>query len=113
MWILSNTDPIVVLHGGVISAEVLIQNWYANVPEARSQVDALLKQAGLSMDAVMAQTLALKLDEIERIDRMISQAEARRRDDEEAFAILKRWFRFNIHGCTLLHLPGRRRRSVR
>ena len=33
---LSNTDPIVVLHGGVISAEVLIQNWYANDPQARS-----------------------------------------------------------------------------
>lgn len=30
------------------------------------------------MDAVMAQTLAIKLDAIERIDRMIMSAEARR-----------------------------------
>ena len=41
-------------------------------------VDAALAAAGLTMDAVMAQTLALKIDEVERIDRMIAGAEARR-----------------------------------
>ena len=33
---------------------------------------------GQSMDAVMAQTLAKKLDDVERIDRMLANAEARR-----------------------------------
>src|SRR3954470_18854917 len=39
---------------------------------------ALLAKTGLTMDAVMAQTLALKLDEIDEIDQMIASAEARR-----------------------------------
>ena len=37
-----------------------------------------LAAAGLTMDAVMARTLALKIHEIERIDRMAMAAEARR-----------------------------------
>jgi hypothetical protein len=42
------------------------------------EVDKALASAGLSMDAVMAQTLCLKLDEVERIEHMIAIAEARR-----------------------------------
>jgi hypothetical protein len=42
------------------------------------RVDKLLAPAGLTMDAVMAQALSLKLDDIERIDRMIATAEGRR-----------------------------------
>jgi hypothetical protein len=42
------------------------------------RVDKLLASAGLTMDAVMAQALSLKLDDIERIDRMIATAEGRR-----------------------------------
>jgi len=38
----------------------------------------LLASADLTMDAVMAETLALELDKVERIDRMIMSAEARR-----------------------------------
>lgn len=40
-------------------------------------VDAAL-DTGLTNDAVMAQTLALKIDQVERIDRVIADAEARR-----------------------------------
>jgi hypothetical protein len=48
--------------------------------EARSLklVEKLLKSAGLSMDEVMAKTLEYKLDRVERIDRLIASAEARR-----------------------------------
>src|SRR5262249_34064220 len=42
------------------------------------RVDELLASAGLTMDAVMAQTLCTYLDEVERIARMIASAEARR-----------------------------------
>jgi hypothetical protein len=56
----------------------LAKRWAARDEAAVAQVDALLASAGLTMDAVMAQTLRVRIDEIERIDRMITAAEARR-----------------------------------
>jgi hypothetical protein len=53
-------------------------DWASRKPRAVATVDAALAAAGLTMDAVMAQTLALKIDEIDRIGRMIAGAEARR-----------------------------------
>ena len=47
-------------------------------PAAVAKVSRLLDLAGLSEDAILAQTLAVKLDEIDRIDRMTFQAERRR-----------------------------------
>jgi hypothetical protein len=41
-------------------------------------VDAILAKAGLTMDAMMAQTLARNIDGVERIDRLVASAEARR-----------------------------------
>jgi hypothetical protein len=58
--------------------DVLVGDWFAREPEAIKRVDQILESAGLSMDAVMAQTLSVKLDDIERIDRMTALAEARR-----------------------------------
>ena len=43
-----------------------------------SRSTEILASAGMTMDAVMAQTLSLKLDDIERIERMIAMVEARR-----------------------------------
>lgn len=74
---IGENDPIRALYGA-ISAEALVKDWYANDEKARSQVDALLKKAGLTMDDVMAQALALKMTEIEQINRMIALAEGRR-----------------------------------
>ena len=56
----------------------LSQRWAARQLEAAEQVDAILNAAGLGMDHVMALTLRLRIAEIERIDRMIASAEARR-----------------------------------
>src|SRR3954452_651977 len=42
--------------------KALVEPWYARDPEALKNVDELLATAGLSMDAVMAQTLAKKLE---------------------------------------------------
>ena len=47
-------------------------------PKAVEEVNEILASAGLTMDAVMAQSLSIKLDDIERIDRMTALAEARR-----------------------------------
>jgi hypothetical protein len=56
----------------------LVHNWSIRDHEALTEVESILDQMGQSMDAVMAQTLAKKLDDIERIDRMLANAEGRR-----------------------------------
>jgi len=56
----------------------LIAGWSAREPAAVKKVEQFLKAHGLTMDAVMAHSLVACLDEIERIDIMISRAEARR-----------------------------------
>jgi hypothetical protein len=58
----------------------LPQAWAKRDKAAIKRVDELLASAGLTMDAVMAQTLFIHLDEFERIERMIAAAEARRDD---------------------------------
>ena len=56
----------------------LVRGWAARHKTAIKQVDRLLASAGLTMDAVMAQTLLTNLDHIERMERLIATAEARR-----------------------------------
>jgi hypothetical protein len=56
----------------------LARAWAARDKAAIKRVDELLASAGLTMDAVMAQTLCTYLDEFERIERMIASAESRR-----------------------------------
>jgi hypothetical protein len=63
---------------GWSSAHDLARAWARRERSAIKHVDELLASACLTMDAVMAQTLSLKLDDIERIDRMIATAEGRR-----------------------------------
>jgi hypothetical protein len=58
--------------------KALVADWVAREPEAIKQIDQILASAGLTIDSVMAQTLSIKLDDIERIDRMTALAEARR-----------------------------------
>ncbi|HLH87137.1 MAG TPA: hypothetical protein VKX28_01660 [Xanthobacteraceae bacterium] len=59
-------------------ARALAQGWAAGELAAVGKVDAMLDAAGLDIHHVMAKTLSLRLDQIERIDRMIAAAEARR-----------------------------------
>jgi hypothetical protein len=63
---------------GWTDARNLAEAWAARERSAIKQADELLASAGLTMDAVMAQSLSLKLNDIERIDRMIATAEVRR-----------------------------------
>jgi hypothetical protein len=60
-------------HNGDVAAR-----WHAGDKDARDGVAEVLAAAGLSVEAVMGQTLSLSIDSIERIDRMIASAEARR-----------------------------------
>jgi hypothetical protein len=59
-------------------ADLLSRKWAAGNEEAVCEVERLLGQAGLTIDAVMAETLAARIDDVERIDRMVVIAEARR-----------------------------------
>ena len=71
-------ERILVTFLGWDDAKSLAASWAQRDRSAIKQVDKLLASAGLTMDAVMAQTLSVKVDDIERIDRMIMGAEARR-----------------------------------
>ena len=59
-------------------AKELVQEYVRREPDAVTQVLELLTDAGVSMDGLMADALARKLDAIERIDRLTTIAESRR-----------------------------------
>ena len=59
-------------------AKELVQEYVRREPDAVKVIDQLLTDAGESMDTLMADALAEKLDDIERIDRLTSIAESRR-----------------------------------
>jgi hypothetical protein len=63
---------------GFGEANALVKGWYAREEDALNEVQELLDSAGLTMDSVMSQTLSKKIDDVERIDRMLASAEARR-----------------------------------
>jgi hypothetical protein len=59
-------------------ADELARTWAVGEAEAVAEVERLLGRAGLTIDAVMAQTLAVRIDDFARIDGMITVAEERR-----------------------------------
>jgi hypothetical protein len=56
----------------------LALRWAAREPQAVAEVDAVLASANLSIEAALARAFGSRLSEVERIDRMIISAEARR-----------------------------------
>jgi hypothetical protein len=54
------------------------KQWRAGEEDARKEVEAALKRAGMTIDAVTAKTVERKIDSFERLDRMLASAEARR-----------------------------------
>jgi hypothetical protein len=69
-----NLSPLV----GREQADGLTRSWAARKPGASAEVEEHLATAGIGLDGVAAQGLCLKLDFLERIDRIITAAEARR-----------------------------------
>jgi hypothetical protein len=59
------------------SADRLTEEWLAGDPVAIQTVDEAIGSRRLSMDAVMAEAISTKLDDIEQIDRLIAMAETR------------------------------------
>jgi hypothetical protein len=54
------------------------QRWAAGDEAVRTEVGAALNRAGLTIDDVTAKTAEEKIDTLERLDRMLASAEARR-----------------------------------
>jgi hypothetical protein len=54
------------------------QRWAAGDKPARTEVKAALSKAGLTIDEVTAKTAEDKIDTLERLDRMLASAKARR-----------------------------------
>lgn len=55
----------------------LATNWARRDPEALERVDAVLAKAGLTMDAVLAETFAVKIDQVVTIKGLIVNHEKR------------------------------------
>ncbi len=68
--LLTSPDPSV--------ARKILANWALHEPDAVAEVDAALAVSGMTIDEVMAEMLAENIDQVERIDRMLAGAEARR-----------------------------------
>jgi len=71
-------DPGILNGVRIFTTPELIRAYVAGDDEAMSVVEAILHERGLSADSLMAQALADKLDEIERMERLIAGADARR-----------------------------------
>jgi len=59
-------------------ADELSFHWATRDPHSVKTIEGLLSSAGFSMDEVIAETIAIKIGDIERLDRLIMNAEARR-----------------------------------
>lgn len=57
-------------------ADKLSSDWANRAPQAMKTIEKLLASADLSMDEVVAETIAIKIDDIEKLDRLIMSAEA-------------------------------------
>jgi hypothetical protein len=60
------------------TAEEIATGWAGRDRKHVKQVEGLLGQTGLTIEHIIAETLAHRIDDIERIDRMIASAEQRR-----------------------------------
>src|SRR5262245_48826746 len=60
------------------SSDELAEQWLVRDAGATAAVEKALATAGLTMDAVMARTLVTRIGDVERIERMMTAAEARR-----------------------------------
>ena len=81
-------------------AKELVQEYARREPGAVTLVHAFLAAAGVSMDGFMANALVQKLDDIERIERLITTAESRRdaslREIERRRAVLGETLRRSV-----------------
>lgn len=71
-------EVVLVPLAGLLDAHRLSEGWQEKDPQMVEFAESLLKGAGLDMDTVRAETLALRIGEFEKIDRCLVSAELRR-----------------------------------
>jgi hypothetical protein len=71
-------DPTIATLEGPLWHQQLASRWLTNDENATAEVEEILDARGLDMNSIMAQALSNKLNEIERLDRLIASADARR-----------------------------------
>ncbi len=77
--LLLNTKETGQVNGNrVMTIPELVNAYAAGDPAAVVEVDRVLLERGQDADSLMAQALAKRLDDVERLDRMIAGADARR-----------------------------------
>ena len=59
-------------------ADRYAQDWARGIVSVRREFEGTLKRAGLTIEDVMAEAFAKGIDTLERFDRMLASAEARR-----------------------------------
>ena len=91
----------------------LVKGWARREPQTVKEVEKLIDKAGLAPDAIAAETLAANLETFDRIDVMITRAEARRntilREIERRREVLARRLREAaeaIEGALSCQLPA-------
>ncbi len=62
----------------IFATQNLAANWAGGDKSAQKEVASALQKAQLTMQDVIGETLAIKIDYFERIDRMLASSEARR-----------------------------------
>jgi hypothetical protein len=78
LFTIGATDGMAALLGGIGELRSLAWGWAARKPAALAEVNTRLSAAGLDMDDVTTSTFAVRLDQFERIERMLAAAEVRR-----------------------------------
>jgi hypothetical protein len=63
---------------GRLRAETFADGWAAQKPDVVEEVNKTLASAGLNTDSILAQTFAVNLNQIERLQHLIALSEARR-----------------------------------
>jgi hypothetical protein len=81
-------------------ADLLAARWATRDASAVKEVDGLLAKAGLTMDAVTAETLVIAFREIEQIDQMEMTAEYRRNSALREIARHRKSFASSLRSTT-------------
>ncbi len=63
---------------GVLAIDSSVSGWRKKIPEVQEAVDDELQSAGISEETLLAQTAAINIDTIEKLDRMLHSYERRR-----------------------------------
>jgi hypothetical protein len=63
---------------GRLRAQTLAEGWAAQKPDVVEEVNETLASAGLNSNSILAQTFALNLEQLERLQQLIALSEDRR-----------------------------------